>query len=72
MKDWNESVSLFFIEYVHPGSKEAYTPSGNLTFSCIRNAAKLLLQEKVFDSPDDMRRQAMKDYGITLPESIFN
>jgi len=68
--DWNEGVTVFILEYVNvpPGS---FTPSGALDFKTIRMAASVLLSEKVFDSKRDMRVQAMKDYGITLPEGIF-
>lgn len=71
MYNWNEKVSLFFLEYIHPGNKEAYTPSGNLNYKAIKDAVSLLLKEKVFDSPEDMRHQAIKDYGIILPDYIF-
>jgi hypothetical protein len=68
--DWNEKISSFFLEYVKP-RKEAYTPEGNLTFTAIQAAAQLLLEKDVFDSKEDMREQAMKDYKIMLPETIF-
>lgn len=68
---WDERTTLFFSEYVHFQSNEAYTPSGNLTLSYMQSAVTFLLDENVFDFPDDMRRQAMNDYGIILPESLF-
>lgn len=70
-KSWDEKVSEFFLEYVKP-IRVAYTPSGNLTFTAIKNSAQFLLQENVFTSKEDMRDQAMRDYGIILPETIFN
>ena len=68
--DWNEGVTAFISEYVEapPGS---FTQSGALDFTTIRAAASVLLTEKVFDSKQDMRVQAVKDYGIILPEMIF-
>jgi hypothetical protein len=68
--DWNEKISSFFLEYVKP-RKEGYTPEGNLTFTTIQASAQLLLEKDVFDSKEDMRKQAMKDYKIILPETIF-
>ena len=68
--DWDEKISAFFLEYVKP-QKDAYTPNGNLTFTAIRVAAKLLLEENVFSSKNDMKFEAMKDYKIVLPETIF-
>lgn len=70
MSEFEDKISWFFLEYVHP-PKSGYTESGNLTNECTSAAARLLLDEGVFDSPEDMRQQAMKDYGIILPESIF-
>lgn len=67
---WNEKVSEFLLEYVKP-TRTAYTPSGNLTFTAIKNSVQFLLQEKVFTTREDMRVQAMRDYGIILPETIF-
>lgn len=69
--DWNERISNFFMEYVKP-TKDGYTPSGNLTFTTIRAAAKLLLDESVFISKEDMKMQALKDYRIILPDTVFD
>lgn len=68
---WNERVSDFFLEYVRPHDKESYTPLGNLTFTTMRNASKKLLDEDVFSDVSDMRQQAMKDFGVILPEELF-
>lgn len=70
MMDWNERISDFFTEYVRI-PKDGYTPSGNLTFTTIKSAVAFLLKEGVFDSAQEMREQAMKDYEIILPETIF-
>lgn len=67
---YSDHISEFFQEYVK-FPKAFYTECGNLTDSGIREAARLLLKNCVFDSPEDMREQAMKDYDIILPESIF-
>lgn len=67
---WSEKVSDFFLEYVKP-VKSAYTESGNLTFTAISQVTKYLIEQKVFDSKEDMREQAMRDYEIILPETIF-
>lgn len=70
MDEYIDLISEFFQEYVR-FPKVFYTECGNLTDAGIRAAAVYLLKEHVFNSPEDMREQAMKDYGIILPESIF-
>jgi len=69
-RDWDEKVSAFFLEYVKPQGN-AYTPDGNLKFTAIQVSARLLLEQKVFESKEDMRTQAMIDYKVVLPETIF-
>ena len=70
MDEYADLISAFFQEYVR-FPKVFYTDCGNLTDSGIKSAASYLLKEKVFGSPEDMREQAMKDYGIIIPESVF-
>lgn len=70
MSRYADNVSDFFREYIKT-TKSGYTESGNLTESCIKDAANFLLDQHVFDSISDMREQALKDYSIILPESIF-
>lgn len=71
LSDYDERISEFLLEYVNYPTDKAYTPSGNLTSAAIKQAVQLLLQENVFSSKNDMRIQAMKDYKIVLPETIF-
>lgn len=37
----------------------------------VKEAAKLLIQDKVFLSVRDIRLQALKDYNIFLPAWVF-
>ncbi len=67
---YRENLTSFLQEYLlFP--KYSYEEDGTLTDLAIRQAAKVLLDNGVFDSPQDMRKQAFKDYGILLPESTF-
>lgn len=67
---YRENITSFLQEYLlFP--KHGYEEDGTLTDSATRLAARILLEEGVFDSPQDMRKQAFKDYGILLPESMF-
>ena len=68
--NWNEKVSNFFCEYVSVHER-GLTPQGNLSFTAIRHATKLLLDENVFASKLDMKKQALKDYSIILLDTFF-
>ena len=68
--DWNALATKFFLDYITEDSVY-YTPSGNMTFTSMQECAQLLLNREVFKSVKDMREQAMKDYGIVLPDTVF-
>lgn len=67
---FRENLTSFLQEYLLFG-KHSYEEDGTLTDLATRQAAKVLLDNEVFDSVQDMRKQAYKDYGILLPESMF-
>lgn len=67
---FRENLTSFLQEYLL-FQKYSYEEDGTLTDLATRLAAKVLLDNGVFDSPQDMRKQAFKDYGILLPESMF-
>ena len=68
--DWNALATKFFLDYITEDSVY-YTPSGNMTFTSMQECAQLLLNREVFKSVKDMREQAMKDFGIVLPDTVF-
>ncbi|WOC33447.1 MULTISPECIES: hypothetical protein [Caproicibacterium] len=70
MSNYDDLVSDFFESYVK-SPRSGYTKEGNFTEEVITAAAKLLLNEKVFESEQEMKKEALKDYGIILPAKIF-
>lgn len=70
VNDWNALATKFFLDYVWEDSVY-YTPRGNMEFTSMQECAQLLLSRKVFTSIKDMREQAMKDFGIVLPDTVF-
>ena len=67
---YQENLTSFLQEYLL-FAKHSYEEDGTLTVLATQQAAKVLLDNGVFDSPQDMRKQAFVDYGILLPESMF-
>jgi hypothetical protein len=67
---FRENLTSFLQEYLL-FAKHSYEEDGTLTDLATQQAAKVLLDCGVFDSPQEMRKQAYKDYGILLPESMF-
>ncbi len=63
-------VTSFFQEYLlFP--KDNYRDDGTLTEGAMRTAARVLLENGVFDSPEDMVSQALRDHSVMLPSSLF-
>lgn len=69
-QDWNSLTTKFFLRYFTEDSVY-YTPSGNMEFTSMRECAQLLLEHKVFASTGEMKKQALKDCGVILPDGIF-
>lgn len=70
VKSYEDLVSDFFEGYVK-SPRSGYTEEGNFTDEVIKASAKMLLDEKVFESEQEMKEEALKDYGIILPAEIF-
>ena len=68
---YNEKVSAFLLEYVMP-RKAGYEEDGTMTEKAMKVAIKLLLDENVFKSENDIKKQAVVDYGVVLPCTIFD
>lgn len=70
--NYNESLTCFLQEYVLFRNKDDYNCDGTLTREAVRNAVSVLMHSGVFTTPQDMQRQALKDHGLILPESLFD
>ena len=69
--NFNRKIHNFFAEYVNfinPGCLDENRMLKDVT---VQIAAKLLIDEGVFISIKDMKKQALKDYNIFLPSWIF-
>ena len=67
---YDEGVTSFFQEYLlFP--KDNYHDDGTLTDGAMRTAARVLLENGVFDSPKGMVSQALRDHSVMLPISLF-
>lgn len=69
---YNESLTCFLQEYVLFRSRDDYNGDGTLTAQAVNNAVSVLIRSGVFTTPRDMQKQALKDYGLVLPDSLFN
>ena len=68
--DYGKTLTCFFQEYLlFP--KDRYRDDGTLTVAAMIEAVDALLENEVFDSPDDMKRQALIDHGMLLPDELF-
>jgi len=70
MQTFDNNITDFFQEYIR-FPKEFYTESGNLTDKAINLAAAMLLREHVFESKEEMKATALKDFDVILPDCIF-
>lgn len=68
---FNRKIHNFFAEYI-TCNPVAVDTNGLLMNVAVQEAARLLIDEKVFNSINDMRKQALKDYNIFLPSWIFD
>lgn len=68
--EWREKASDFFQGYCRMRRK-FIADDGCLSLEGMQFAAHFLLQSEVFDSADEMRKEALSDYGITLPDDVF-
>lgn len=47
------------------------TKMGFFSFDTMRQSVELLLSNKVFDSKEDLREEALRDFLVIMPESLF-
>lgn len=70
MAFYEDRVIDFFGEYV-TFDRSGLDRFGRPTCDAITDAVNLLLKENIFTSKSALRRQALKDYSIILPEWMF-
>lgn len=63
---YNRKIQNFLEEYINCNSGAVYV-NGMMKNEAVKEAVKLLIEEKVFSSVKDIRLQALKDYNIFLP-----
>lgn len=67
---YNRKIQNFFEEYCNFSPDNFYV-NGMMKKGTVKEAVKLLIEEKVFLSVRSMRLQALKDYNIFLPAWVF-
>lgn len=67
---YNRKIQNFIEKYVNCSSKAVYA-NGMMKNETVKDAVRLLIEEKVFLSVRSMRLQALKDYNIFLPAWVF-
>lgn len=67
---YNRKIQNFLEEYINCNPDAVYV-NGMMKNEAVKEAAKLLIQDKVFLSVRDIRLQALKDYNIFLPAWVF-
>ncbi|QAT48566.1 hypothetical protein EQM14_01535 [Caproiciproducens sp. NJN-50] len=73
MKDsriFDAEISAFFHSYL-TFPKQDYNTFGTLTQQALRDAVHVLLTNRVFSSKEEMKSEALKDFGVILPNEIF-
>ena len=69
--EFNRDVHNFFCEYINY-KPDAIDNNCLLKKSAIREAASLLIENKIFSSIQDMRSKALADYHLLLPDWVFD
>lgn len=67
---WTERITAFFLNYIEAKSLY-YKSDGTLDDQSVKDSARLLLDEGIFLNQDDMRKEAMRSFGIILPDWAF-
>ena len=68
--EWRERATEFFLEWVKV--KEGWLDyDGTMFLPTMKEAARLLLDNGIFDSVEEMKESALMDYGIILPDDLF-
>ena len=66
----HKPLSDFLQMYVRVESK-GLTPDGLMTPQAIAQSIKFLLANRVFLSPQDMRRRILQTHGVIIPWEFF-
>lgn len=66
-EDAEERTYQFLSKYVNGPNGEPLRKDDS-TYKC---AIQLLLDDKIFESKEDMRRECLRDYSFILPEFLF-
>ena len=66
-----ERLHDFFSQYINPTCRDSYDEDGLFSFDTMRQSVELLLSNKVFDSKEDLREEALRDFLVIMPESLF-
>ena len=64
-------ITEFLEQYVRP-SPESLLPDGCLTDAAIEQSIALLLDSDVFEHEYDLKRQALKDFSVIIPDELFS
>jgi hypothetical protein len=67
---YNRKIQNFLEEYINCDTDAVYV-NGMMKKEAVKEAVRLLIEENVFLSANDMRLQALKDYNIFLPAWVF-
>lgn len=67
---YNRKIQNFLEEYCN-FSPENFYVNGMMKKGAVKEAVRLLIEEKVFLSVRSMRLQALKGYNIFLPAWVF-
>lgn len=66
-----QKISYFFEQYVN-AEPQARLPDNRLNISAIQEAAELLIERGYFRDKTAMKKQALQQFSIILPEWVFN
>lgn len=65
-----QQLTNFLTSYIN-FPKEDYTPNGLLTYTAISLGVRFLIEEGVFLGSGDMRKAAIRECNIILPDWAF-
>jgi|GEM_PF-5132627 len=67
----HKPLSDFLRGYVKADDRRMLTADRLLTPQAIVQSIRMLLAERVFTSPQDMRREAIETHGVIIPWEFF-
>ena len=66
-----ERLHEFFCQYIRPFSRQIYDADGLLSTETMKEAVRLLLDNKVFDNKHDLKLEALKNFEVIIPDELF-